>query len=153
MPINKDHLVAGQIHGNKADGIDDSMVIRLEGDHLFISFNGGDLREDLTIKRGYSLGTKFEVIFRIINGKHYCYYSEDGNLKTAYNNGNASGYLVKDGSNSVLLDIDYDQVYFKVGNYTQSSASTEEGYFGRSDNYGEVYVYGFDVNHKGEDFR
>ncbi|WP_317197644.1 carbohydrate-binding protein [Neotamlana laminarinivorans] len=150
LPINKSHLVAGQIHGNKSEGIDDSMVVRLEDDHLFLSFNGGDLREDLTIKRGYTLGTKFEVIFRIIDGKHYCYYSEDGNLRTAYNNGNANNYLLSDGGNTVLMDIDYDDVYFKVGNYTQSNESTEEEYFGRSDNYGEVYVYAFNVNHKGE---
>ena len=153
LPIEKDHIVLGQIHGNKADGIDDSMVCRLEGDHLFISFNGNKLRSDFTIKRGYVLGTRFEIIFRIIDGKHYCYYSEDGNLKSAYNSGNANQYLLEDGGSTVLLDLDYDQTYFKVGNYCQSNADTEGSSYGRSDNYCQVYVYGFDVNHKGESFR
>ena len=154
-PNGKDHVVAGQIHGNKDDGIDDSMVVRLEGDHLFISFNGGNLREDVTIKRGYNLGDRFEVIFRIVNGRHYCYYSEDGNLKTAYNNGNANGYLISDGGSTTLLNLNYDQTYFKVGNYCQSNEEkeTEEGTWGSSDNKCEVRVYGFDVNHEGGDFR
>jgi len=74
-------------------------------------------------------------------------------LKSAYNSGNANQYLLEDGGSTVLLDLDYDQTYFKVGNYCQSNADTEEDSYGRSDNYCEVYVYGFDVNHKGEDFR
>ena len=154
-PNGKDHVVAGQIHGNKDDGIDDSMVVRLEGDHLFISFNGGNLREDVTIKRGYNLGDRFEVIFRIINGRHYCYYSEDGNLKTAYNNGNANGYLISDGGSTTLLNLNYDETYFKVGNYCQSNEAEESdrGTWGSSDNKCEVRVYGFDVNHEGGDFR
>ncbi len=154
-PNGKDHVVAGQIHGNKDDGIDDSMVVRLEGDHLFISFNGGNLREDVTIKRGYNLGDRFEVIFRIINGRHYCYYSEDGNLKTAYNNGNANGYLISDGGSTTLLNLNYDETYFKVGNYCQSNEEEESdrGTWGSSDNKCEVKVYGFDVNHEGGDFR
>lgn len=144
LPDVKDHLVATQIHGNKSDGIDDAMVLRLEGDHLFLSFNGGKLRSDLTIKRGYNLGTTHEVIFVVNNGKHYCYYSEDGNLKSAFANGSASSYLVKDGGNSVLMDRDYDDAYFKIGNYTQSNYDVEGN---RSNNYGEVIVYDYYVDH------
>lgn len=147
LPINKDHLVATQIHGNKSDGIDDAMVLRLEGSHLFLSFNGGQLRSDLTIKTNYALGTVHEVIFEVINGKHYCYYSEDGNLASAYASGSASGYLVKDGSNSHVMDLNYDQSYFKVGNYTQSNADREGSDTGDPDNYGEVLVYDFWVSH------
>ncbi|WP_305070344.1 MULTISPECIES: carbohydrate-binding protein [unclassified Flagellimonas] len=147
LPIVKDHLVATQIHGNKAEGIDDAMVLRLEGDHLFLSFNGEVLRSDLTIKRGYSLGTVHEVIFEVINGRHYCYYSEDGNLKSAYNSGSASSYLVKDGGSSVLMDIDYGDAYFKIGNYTQSNANREGSSANDPDNYGEVVVYDYDLDH------
>lgn len=147
LPINKDHLVATQIHGNKSDGIDDAMVLRLEGSHLFLSFNGGQLRSDLTIKNNYSLGTVHEVIFEVVNGKHYCYYSEDGNLANAYANGNASSYLIKDGSNNHVMDIDYDQSYFKIGNYTQSNPDREGSDTDDPDNYGEVYVYDFWVSH------
>ncbi|QCW99408.1 carbohydrate-binding protein [Aggregatimonas sangjinii] len=147
LPIVKDHLVATQIHGNKSDGIDDAMVLRLEGKKLFLSFNGGKLRSDLTIKTNYNLGTTHEVIFEVKNGKHYCYYSEDGNLKNAYASGNASAYLVKDGSNSFVMDRSYGEAYFKIGNYTQSNAEREGGQTGNSNNYGEVLVYDFYVTH------
>ncbi len=147
LPIVKDHLVATQIHGDKSAGIDDAMVLRLEGSKLFLSFNGGKLRSNLTIKNNYSLGKVHEVIFEVKNGKHYCYYSEDGNLKNAYANGNASSYLVKDGGSSVVMDKDYDQAYFKIGNYTQSNAEREGGNTGNPNNYGEVVVYDFYVKH------
>ena len=147
LPIVKNHLVATQIHGNKDDGIDDAMVLRLEDEHLFLSFNGNKLRDDLTIKTNYQLGTVHEVIFEVIDGKHYVYYSEDGGLEQAYINGSASGYLVKDGSNNYVMDLDYDQSYFKVGNYTQSNADEEGSYADDDDNYGEVVVYNFWVNH------
>ena len=147
LPINKSHLVATQIHGNKDDDIDDSMVLRLEDSHLFLSFNGGKLREDLTIKTNYILGTKHEVIFVVEDGKHYCYYSEDDNLLAAYNSGNADAYLVKDGENDFVMDLNYDETYFKIGNYTQSNAEKEGDDTDDPNNYGEVLVYGFSVVH------
>lgn len=147
LPIVKNHLVATQIHGNKSEGIDDSMVLRLEGKKLFLSFNGGKLRSDKTIKTDYSLGKIHEVIFEVKNGKHYCYYSEDGKLKSAYASGNASKYLIKDGSNSHLMDRDYGDAYFKIGNYTQSNPDREGSQTGKSNNYGEVVVYDFYVKH------
>jgi hypothetical protein len=151
LPLNKSHLVAAQIHGSKDDGIDDSMVLRLENSHLFLSFNGGKLREDLTIKTNYSLGTIHEVIFLVVDGKHYCYYSEDGNLLTAYNNNNALSYLVKDGGNDFVMDLNYDETYFKVGNYTQSNPEKEGSDTDATDNYGEVLVYDFLVEHNSVD--
>lgn len=148
LPLVKDHLVATQIHGNKDDGIDDSMVLRLEGEHLFLSFNGGKLRSDLTIKEDYTLGTIHEVIFEVINDKHYVYYSEDGGLNAAYTAGNASQYLVKDGSSDYVMDLNYDESYFKIGNYTQSNADQEGSATDDEDNYGEVVVYDFWVDHE-----
>jgi len=147
LPIVKPKLVASQIHGDKEAGIDDAMVLRLEGSHLFLSFNGNNLRSNLTIKTDYTLGTIHEVIFLVIDGKHYCYYSEDGNLASAFANKTASKYLVKDGNNSYVMDIDYDQAYFKVGNYTQSNATKEGDYTDDPNNYGEVVVYDFNVEH------
>lgn len=147
LPIVKSHLVATQIHGNKDDGIDDAMVLRLEDEHLFLSFNGGKLRDDLTIKTDYELGTLHEVIFEVINGKHYVYYSEAGGLEAAYLAGNADSYLVKDGSKDYVMDLDYDESYFKVGNYTQSNPEKEGDYTDDEDNYGEVVVYDFWVDH------
>ena len=147
LPINKSHLVATQIHGNKDDGIDDSMVMRLEDSHLFLSFNGGKLREDITIKTNYSLGTIHEVIFLVVDGKHYCYYAEDGNLLNSFNNDNATSYLIKDGDNEYVMDLNYDESYFKVGNYTQSNADEEGNDTDNPNNYGEVLVYDFSVSH------
>lgn len=147
LPINKAHLVASQIHGNKDDGIDDAMVLRLEENHLFLSFNGGVLRSDVTIKTNYTLGTVHEVIFVVDNGKHYCYYAEDDNLLSAYNKDSASSYLVRDGSNDYVMDKDYVDSYFKVGNYTQSNADKEGIDTDDPDNYGEVLVYDFKVEH------
>ncbi|WP_194767455.1 polysaccharide lyase family 7 protein [Tamlana sp. I1] len=168
LPTYKDHLVATQIHGDKAAGIDDAMVLRLEGSHLFLSFNGGVLRDDVTIIPDYVLGTKHEVIFEVIDGKHYCYYSEAGGLKALYDSGraNAAQYLVttnedEDGNpiatRDYVLDRNYDQSYFKVGNYTQSNVSKEEEYAKKDGltydpsalNYGEVEVYNFSVIHNG----
>ncbi len=148
LPIVKDHLVATQIHGDKSAGIDDAMVLRLEGKHLFLSFNGGKLRSDLTIKTNYSLGKIHEVIFKVVDGKHYVYYSEDGKLKSSYASGNASKYLVKDGSKSYVMNKNYDKSYFKIGNYTQSNSEEEGSKTGKSNNYGEVVVYDFYVDHK-----
>jgi hypothetical protein len=147
LPINKPHLVATQIHGNKEDGIDDSMVMRLENSHLFLSFNGGKLRDNITIKSDYSLGDIHEVIFLVVDGKHYCYYSEDGHLLNAFNTGSAASYLVKDGSNDYVMDLSYDQSYFKIGNYTQSNADEEGDDTDNIENYGEVLVYDFSVAH------
>jgi len=148
LPIVKPHLVATQIHGNKDDGIDDAMVLRLEEEHLFLSFNGGKLHDDVTVKTDYTLGTVHEVIFEVIDGKHYVYYSEEGGLQAAYAAGSADKYLVKDGSNDYVMDLNYDQSYFKIGNYTQSNAEKEGDYTDDADNYGEVVVYDFSVEHK-----
>ncbi|WP_179316654.1 fibronectin type III domain-containing protein [Winogradskyella undariae] len=151
LPINTDELVATQIHGDKSAGIDDALVVRLENKHLFLSFNGGNLRSNVTITNNYTLGTKHEVIFEVLDDKHYVYYSEDGNLKSAYQNGNASSYLVKDGNNEVLMDLEYDKAYFKVGNYTQSNPSKEGSDTDDPDNYGEVVVYDMYVDHNDAD--
>jgi hypothetical protein len=147
LPINYPNLVATQIHGNKDDGIDDSMVLRLENQKLFLSFNGGKLRSNVTIKTNYTLGTVHEVIFLVKDGKHYCYYSEDGGLLDKYNNGTANAYLVKADGNDYVMDLNYDETYFKVGNYTQSNANKEGADTDNPNNYGEVYVYDFTVSH------
>ncbi|MBO0592578.1 polysaccharide lyase family 7 protein [Cellulophaga sp. E16_2] len=147
LPINKSHVVGTQIHGDKEAGIDDAMVLRLEDSHLFLSFNGGVLRSDLTIKTDYTLGTSHEVIFEVKDGKHYCYYSEDGALRASYENGTASEYLVLDGDSTVLMDKDYDQSYFKIGNYTQSNSEKEGSDTDDPLNYGEVVVYDFFAKH------
>jgi hypothetical protein len=148
LPTVKKHLVASQIHGNKSDGIDDAMVLRLEDQKLFLSFNGGKLRSDVTVKTNYSLGTLHEVIFEVENGKHMAYYSEDGNLLNAYNAGNADAYAVKENGNKVLMTKNYGEAYFKAGNYTQSNKDKEGSETDKPGNYGEVVVYDLWVSHQ-----
>lgn len=147
LPIKKPQLVATQIHGNKEAGIDDSMVMRLNKSHLYLAFNGGKLRSNVTIKTDYELGTIHEVIFKVVDGKHYCYYSEDGNLLNAYKNNNASSYLIKADGNDYVMDLNYGESYFKVGNYTQSNPTEEGEYTNDPNNYGEVLVYDFYAEH------
>ncbi|WP_220764442.1 polysaccharide lyase family 7 protein [Flavobacterium sp. UMI-01] len=152
LPLNRPRLVATQIHGDKTAGIDDAMVMRLDGKKLYLCFNGGKLHPNVTIKSDYVLGTVHEVIFKIVDGKHYCYYSEDGKLLSAYKKGKAARYLIKDGNNDFVMDKNYDKSYFKVGNYTQSNPTDEGDLTGDPNNYGEVVVYDFDVDHSGKGF-
>ena len=150
LTMRKPHIVATQIHGNKEEGIDDSMVLRLDQDHLYLNLNGGKLRDSITIKRGYQLGTIHEVIFQVIDGKHYCYYSEDGKLKDAFINRSAGRYLVKDGKDPVLMDLNYGDVYFKAGNYTQSNKGREGDATDDPNNYSEVVIFDLVVDHHGD---
>ena len=45
------------------------------------------------------------------------------------------------------MDIDYGDAYFKIGNYTQSNANREGNKANDPDNYGEVVVYDYDLDH------
>lgn len=159
-------MVASQIHGNKAQGIDDAMVMRLDQSPaksgelrgLMLSFNGSSnltnssqLRPPVQIKTNYTLGTVQEVIFEVIDGKHMVYYSEDGNLKNAYNSGNADVYAIKENGNKVLMTKSYGEAYFKAGNYTQSNKDKEGDQacatLSSCNNYGEVVLYDLGVLH------
>lgn len=157
LPIRKPHLVATQIHGNKSEGIDDAMVLRLENKNLFLSFNGGKLRSNLPVKTNYkdysnyTLGTIHEVIFEVIDGKHMVYFSDDGKLSQSYSTGNAANYdkyAVRDNGSKILMNLNYGKSYFKIGNYTQSNPEKEGSDTGKLNNYGEVVVYDFYVIHR-----
>lgn len=162
-------MVASQVHGCKdpcssdVGSVDDSAVLRLEGDKLYISFNGGSemiggINPDGTKGKkitqpnhligNYQLGTMMEFIIEIKNGKHQFYYSTDGNLETAYTAGVAQNYLIKKGDQPVLLDLNYGDAYFKVGNYTQSNSDKEGSNNNKPENYGEVLVYKAWVRHQ-----
>jgi hypothetical protein len=149
LTMRKPHVVATQIHGNKEEGID-SMVLRLDEERLYLNFNGGKLRNSVTIKENYMLGTIHEVIFQVVDGKHYCYYSEDGQLKDAFLNWSAEQYLIRDGSNAVPLDLNYGDVYFKSGNYTQSNRDREGDATDNPNNFSEVVIYDLIVDHEGD---
>jgi hypothetical protein len=70
-PKNKPDVVAGQIHGDD----DDLVVIRLEGQKLFVARSKQDLA---TLDENYTLGKRFTVKFVAENGKIMVYYNGGG---------------------------------------------------------------------------
>lgn len=123
VPMVKQDVVAGQIHGDD----DDLIVIRLEYPKLFISRGSSNL---FTLDEKYTLGKRFSVKFLATDGKIMVYYNEG--LAPVY-----------------ILEKKVEQAYFKVGVYIQSNCDTEgEASLCSSDNYGEVIVYKTKVTHE-----
>ena len=130
LPTVKNHIVAGQVHGDDnntgPDGNDDVIVLRLEGSKLFLNHNG---KAGATITNNYVLGTRF--IFKIIatGGKFYSYYN--GTLVETYIQAMNSGY-------------------FKAGAYVQSSCKSggKPGPSELCNAYGEVVIYNLTVTHE-----
>jgi poly(beta-D-mannuronate) lyase len=122
VPKNKPEVVAGQIHGDD----DDLIVIRLEGDKLFVARSKKNL---VTLDESYFLGKRFTVKFVVQDGKIAVYYN--GGAEPVY-----------------ILPKKVEQAYFKAGVYTQSNCETEGSPDLCSvDNYGEVIIYKADVSH------
>lgn len=95
LPVEKPHVVAGQIH----DASDDIVMIRLEGASLFVEHDGdsiGDLDTD------YRLGDVFTVKLVAADGRIKVYYNDQIKVDIALK---GSG------------------LYFKAGCYTQSNTS------------------------------
>ncbi|MBK1829987.1 polysaccharide lyase family 7 protein [Verrucomicrobiaceae bacterium R5-34] len=107
-PKVKRHVVCAQIH----DADDDLMMVRLEGDKLFIERNKIG---DVLLQDGYRLGDSFSV--KIEAGK--------GRVKVWYN-----GELKMD------WEVAKRGCYFKAGCYTQSNPEKGD----RADDYGEVII-------------
>ncbi|PCC71965.1 Alginate lyase [Nannocystis exedens] len=120
LPVEKPHIVVGQIH----DDEDDVIVFRLEGSKLFIDLNGDDgpvLTED------YQLGDRFTVAFEVSDDHVDCYYNDT----FIYSHPQA-----------------FSGAYFKAGAYVQSSCQGEKEVPGEScDAYGEVVIYDVSVEH------
>jgi hypothetical protein len=120
LPVEKPHIVVGQIH----DDEDDVIVFRLEGSKLFIDLNGDDgpvLTED------YQLGDRFTVAFEVEDDHVDCYY----NGAFIYSHPQA-----------------FAGAYFKAGAYVQSSCQGEKQVPDEScDAYGEVVIYDLSVEH------
>jgi poly(beta-D-mannuronate) lyase len=96
-PVNKPHVVAGQIH----DGSDDVIQIRLEGQRLFVSGNDNQVQYDLDTS--YVLGTRFTV--RVT--------ATASGISVDYNGVRKVTNYARSGSGW----------YFKAGCYTQSNTS------------------------------
>jgi hypothetical protein len=95
LPVDKPHVVVGQIH----DAGDDVIVFRLEGAKLFIDQNGvtGPI-----LTTNYHLGDVFTTKFIAGNGGVECYYN--------------GRYIYK-------YSVSTSGCYFKAGCYTQSNTS------------------------------
>ena len=118
-PAVKKHLVCTQIH----DAKDDIMMVRLEGNKLFIERNkSGDIKLD----HNYKLGAKFKLKIQ----------AGDGHIRVWYNN-------------SLKMDWEVSRTgcYFRAGCYTQSNIKKGD----RPDSYGEVIVYRLQVTHSAPD--
>jgi hypothetical protein len=119
VPEAKPHVVAGQIH----DSEDDVVMIRLEGERLFVEGGGGDELGEL--EPAYALGTVFTLVLAAHDGVIDIYYDD---LDTP----------------AVSIERDVDGCYFKAGAYTQSNE--EQG--DEPDAYGEVVIRELVVVHE-----
>ena len=116
LPPVKSHVVSAQIH----DAKDDLMMIRLEGEKLFIERNKVG---DVILDKNYVLGTRFDL--KIL--------AKEKHVKVFYN-----GELKMD------WEVDATGCYFKAGCYTQSNESKGD----KPESYGEVVIYKLAVEHR-----
>ncbi len=107
------------VAGQVHDSSDDVIEIRLEGSTLFVEADGKNIG---TLDGNYQLGAIFTVQVTAANG----------HIQVAYNGAQMVDYA-KSGSG----------YYFKAGCYTQSNPSKGDS----PDAYGEVVIYGLQVNH------
>jgi hypothetical protein len=116
LPVVKPHVVGAQIH----DASNDIIMIRLEGNHLFVESNGTHVGD---LDTNYNLGTIYTLKIVVSSGIIDVYYNDV--LKVIYNV-NVSG------------------CYFKAGCYTQSNTSKGDD----ASAYGEVVIYSLTVTHQ-----
>jgi len=116
LPEVKAHVVAGQIH----DAEDDVIMIRLEGEHLFVEGGGDELA---TLDDAYELGTVFTVRIEAGEGRIRVYLDDVLKLDLAH---------------------EADGCYFKAGAYTQSNLEKGD----KPGAYGEVVIYDLALSHR-----
>lgn len=116
-PVAKPHVVAAQIH----DDEDDVVMVRLEGNRLFVEWNDGD--EGALLDEDYQLGTPFDVAFWAGNGRIHVSYN--GELK--FNQART-----------------IDGGYFKAGAYVQSNPSKGDAPTAA----GAVVIHSLTVTHR-----
>ncbi len=114
-PQRKKHVVCAQIH----DAEDDVLMIRLEGDELFIEREG---ESEIELDAAYELGDRFALRIQASDGRIKVWFNDE--LKMDWKTSN-------------------DGCYFKVGCYTQSNLKKES----LAGSYGEVAVYQLEVDH------
>ncbi|MEJ3747545.1 polysaccharide lyase family 7 protein [Actinomycetes bacterium KLBMP 9797] len=115
LPEAKPEVVVAQVH----DAEDDVLMIRLEGEHLFVEHDGDNLGD---LDPAYVLGTPFDA--EIV--------AENGRITVSYNGAEKVDAAIKTTGN-----------YFKAGCYTQSN--TDQG--DEPDAYGETVIHRLNVTH------
>lgn len=122
LPIQKKHVVAGQIHST--GDFDDVITCRLESKKLFLSHNG---RAGKTLTTNYVLGTRFKLKWVVENDEIKSYFNDQ---------------LVE------TYPLTFPDSYFKAGCYTQSASwGKNDHHNAESSEYGEVLIYKLEVSH------
>ena len=122
LPVEKPHIVVGQIH----DDQDDVIVFRLEGSKLFIDLNGND---GPVLTENYVLGDRFTVAFEVSGDHVDCYY---------------------DGALIYTHEQAFSGAYFKAGAYVQSSCQGDKQVPDEAcEAHGEVVIHDLEVTHEG----
>lgn len=116
-PDTRPHVVCAQIH----DQDDDVLMVRLEGNRLFIE---RDNAEEVELTADYTLGDPIALRIKASESQIRVWYNDE--LKMEWR-------TVR------------KKCYFKVGCYAQSTREKE----GKSGSYGEVEVYQLKLSHAG----
>ena len=110
VPEIKPHVVCAQIH----DAVDDVVMVRLEGRHLFVESPYAD---DVTLAQDYQLGTFFDLSIS----------ASPSGIEVTYN-----------GRSVTLPGLVRSGCYFKAGCYTQASSRVPADSPKYGTGYGEV---------------
>lgn len=116
LPKEKPHVVCAQIH----DSTDDLLMVRLEGEKLFLERNGAD---DVMLDDDYQLGEFFNLMIICDNGRIRALFERKQIME---------------------WKIERDGLYFKAGCYLQSNPEKGE----KPDAFGEVAIRKLYVTHK-----
>jgi hypothetical protein len=118
LPDVKPHAVAAQIHDDQSDLV----MVRLEGNYLFVEGDGDDLG---VLDPDYQLGEFFTVRVRAADGVVDIFYED---MQTP----------------AVSVARDATGCYFKAGVYTQSNPEKGDA----PEAYGEVVITALEVTHE-----
>jgi Alginate lyase len=107
-PPVKKHVICAQIH----DSEDDLMMVRLEGEKLFVERNS---LNEVMLDRNYKLGTLFDLKIQASKGVISVWYN---------------------GQQKIDWTVSKDGCYFKAGCYTQSNVKKGD----EAESFGEVVI-------------
>lgn len=117
--VAKPEVVAGQIH----DGSDDVLQVRLEGTELMVTWDDGN--DSRVLDSSYTRGDDIDLLIQ----------ADDCGIAVKYNGGSLVTIPVGSWDNG--------EWYFKAGVYNQSNVAQGDS----ASRYGEVTIFGLDVEH------